>query len=264
MKHPDIHGLFYKLIVIAVLLVIVFFLQSYTVDMAKTFTPESLRLAVTYLAFAFAAIVLLDLAYSHWKRSKAEAQADLRFATIERSISTLKEDIKDLIELTTKTGPIKNFLVSAKTILKEEAAITQGEVWVYTSALSIDITARFVKVIASNVHRGVKYHYLIPDVPDLHGDFDILVTSVRNTNDKYRKQTNEYLSVIWLPPLLSRPGGITVHVQEGTPWILAGFATIPHERWGSDFFIRMDQMYASRALHYLQEIKAEYEARPPQ
>lgn len=264
MKHPDIHGLFYKLIVLAVLLVIILCINSYLIDTVEAVPIESLWLAVTGLAYVFAAIVLLELVYSRWKRNKADAQIYQRIATMETSMSKLKGDIEDLIALTTKTGPIKSFLISANSLLKEEATITRGEVWIYTPALTTDITARFLKVIASNVAKGVTYYYLLPDVPDLHGDFNNLVAGVCGTNDNSSEQSSECPIAIWLPPALSRPGGITLHVHEGSSQMLTGFATVPHERWGNDFFIRMDQTYASRALHYLQELKAEHESRPLQ
>jgi len=257
-KRPDNHGLLYQALVFVGLLVVGLYLQSKATDVAKTLTPDAIRIGLTYLVFAFALIVLLDLALSHWERRASESRTDGRLAVIESSVSKLVEDVRDLIEMTTKTGPIKGFLVSTKTLLKEEGAIAQGEVWVYTPELSADTTEEFAAVIASNIQKGIKYRYFLPDVPDRHSDFDILVTRVCGANGQTENQAQGSLEVSWLPPALSRPGGITIHIHEGAPRVVAGFTTIPYEKWANDFFIRMDNTYSARAWHYLRELDSQY------
>jgi len=257
-KKYNLHWLFYQLLIIAVLFLILFLTQSYTADIIDTFEPVALLTMMTSFTIIFAFIVLLDLAYSHWERRKGAARVDIQFSVIQKSISKLEIEIKDLIDATTKMGPIKSFLVSVQTYLREEATIENGEVWIYTPELTLDITAEFVKVISTNVSKGIKYHYCLPDVPDLHGDFKILINSIRKVNDMNLNQVYDYVSVCWLPPALSRPGGITVHVHTVMPGSIAGFTTLPYERWGNDFFIRMDEIYTARAHHYLQELNADY------
>ncbi|MGC9455240.1 MAG: hypothetical protein ACP5HU_10300 [Phycisphaerae bacterium] len=257
MKPPNNTGLFYQLGIMAVLVVGLMILKSSAATWAHSFTPDELRLAMTYLAFGFAAVVLLNLAYSNRRHRISDYNTDARLNLMETSLGRLNEEIAELVQLGTKSSAMRGFMVSAKTILKEEADIAQGEVWVYTPELTVDTTPPFLRVISANISRGIHYYYFLRDVPDLHGDFARL-TSGAHGIVQCRDTVRERLHVTWLRPAISRPGGITIHVHSGDSPHVAAFGTIPHEQWGKDFFIRMDQKYATRAFHYLKEVEAEH------
>lgn len=244
-------GLIWEAVGLLVILVVILLFQQKAASVLSSLTADQ-RSALGEIALAVvSALLLIDLGVVQILGARNDKRLTTELADLRVALRDLEEETRALSKTTAGNGPASVF-VTADQLISQEGRLQAGDVFVYAPSLECDLTPEFIASIGGNMARGIKYHYFLPNTADQHGDFEQLKREVSSVAGRAHATL---IDVHWLPQSLARPVGLTIHSSEtgGKP-SCRGFATIPQRKWESQFFIKMDQTYASRGLHYLKAL----------
>lgn len=144
-----------------------------------------------------------------------------------------------------------HFFVTTDDLMEIEKKTNAKEVIVFTPEISMDMEDQNIfSTIVSNLQRGIKYCYFLPDNITVKGQARALLDSLSAAVPAVK----DILEIKYLPENMI-VSGITLHVGNNSN---EGFVNIPNRQYEKNYFVVMDRYFFNRNLECIKLLEEKF------
>ncbi len=224
-----------RVIILEILLIVVLLLLS--IYLLPIFPAITLNL---FLSFQIIILVFLLVMSAYEVRSLKKY---VNNATAVEETNT--QNIQKIVDNIYNYKEVDSFIISTVDLLDMEKGITEGEIWVTTHEIFMDLEEPFISIISNNLERGVTYKYFLPKNTNMMSDFKLLKSKIKDKTKLSISDIEMFLKVVWLSEKLIRYS-VTIYCS-----LNLAFQNVPHSSFEKDFFFKYDEKYATRLIGLL-------------
>ncbi|WP_373491932.1 hypothetical protein [Parasphingorhabdus sp.] len=157
----------------------------------------------------------------------------------------------DLVERLVCEHVIKEapWLITSQRLRKIEAASTASRIWIITRSMEEELDPDlFGDVVKGNIARGIKYTYVVPDIPPI-------LARVERVKDLYQSDQIDFLAINDpLFDLISAQDMAIFGALGAGSKEMAGYMNLPIQEGGNDYFMVLNSRHCELIVGTLSSI----------